>query len=349
MQKLFQDMARLLSEKKSLVVATIISSDGSAPRTAGAKMAVGPDGTIYGTIGGGQLEAEAISRAGDVFRSGKGFMYPFSLKGEDVAGMDMICGGSGEVLLDFVDAEAAGEYGVYQAAAEVLAAGENAWLLTFLEGERNGRHSLVKADGSMIGCADGDIHSWLEMSRCNAVSLYREPHGGRRVLVEPLRRAGLVYIFGAGHVSQKLAPLCETVGFKTAVLDDRAEFADSRRFPEAAAVRLIETFGRLPELPVDEDSYMVIVTRGHLHDEAVLAQALRTAAGYIGMIGSRRKRDKLYSSLEKKGFRPEDFARVHSPIGTDIGAETPEEIAVSIVGELIKVRAERRGVPRKCR
>lgn len=346
MKKLFQEMARLLSEQRSFVVATIISSHGSSPRTAGAKMVVNSDGGVVGTIGGGRLEAEAISRAGDVFQSRKGCTYPFSLKGEDVAGMDMICGGSGEVLLDFIDAEAADNGCVFQGAAEVMDRGENAWLLTFLDWEQprvgSARHSLVKADGSILGCTENAVCLSGQILSLQDISLFREAQSGRRILAEPLRRMGTVYIFGAGHVSQKLAPLCETVGFKTIVFDDRAEFADRSRFPGITDIRKIETFNHLPDLPVDEDSCIVIVTRGHLYDEAVLAQALRTKAGYIGMIGSRRKRDKLYSSLATKGFCAEDFVRVFSPIGTDIGAETPEEIAVSIVGELIKVRADRR-------
>jgi xanthine dehydrogenase accessory factor len=97
----------------------------------------------------------------------------------------------------------------------------------------------------------------------------------------------------------------------------------------------------LPDLNIDENSYLVIVTRGHLHDKVVLTQALRSEAGYIGMIGSRRKRDKTYEVLLQEGFVKRDLDRVYSPIGTDIKAETPEELAVSIVGELIKVRAER--------
>jgi xanthine dehydrogenase accessory factor len=110
---------------------------------------------------------------------------------------------------------------------------------------------------------------------------------------------------------------------------------------------VIESFRKLPELAVDENSYLVIVTRGHLFDKIVLEQVLRSNAAYIGMIGSRSKRDKLFEELVKQGYGREELARVYAPIGTSIGAETPEELAVSIVGELIKVRAEREGLSRK--
>ena len=173
------------------------------------------------------------------------------------------------------------------------------------------------------------------------MSIHSEVIDNRRYLIEPLRNSGTVYIFGAGHVSQQIAPLSETVGFKTVVLDDRAEYANHERFPSSSEIILLESFDRLPELAIDEDGYIVIVTRGHLHDKTILAWALKTKAGYIGMIGSRRKRDKIFEVLAGEGFGKQDIDRVFSPIGTDIGAETPEELAVSIVGELIKVRAEK--------
>jgi len=129
------------------------------------------------------------------------------------------------------------------------------------------------------------------------------------------------------------------VGFPVVVVDDREEFADAGQFPEAREVRCMPFGGVMARLPVDVHAFVVIVTRGHLYDKEVLGQALRTEARYIGMIGSRRKRDLIYKRLLEEGFTEEDLARVHSPIGLDIGAETPEEIAVSIVAELIDVRA----------
>jgi xanthine dehydrogenase accessory factor len=160
------------------------------------------------------------------------------------------------------------------------------------------------------------------------------------LFVEPLASEPVVYVFGGGHVSLQIVPLAARVGFKVVVVDDRAEFADPHNFPEAWKVHQYPFEDVLDKFPVDESSYFVIVTRGHIHDKTVLTQALRIPAKYIGMIGSRRKRNMIYDALLKEGFTKDDMDRVHAPIGLDIGAETPEEIAVSIVGELIKVRAE---------
>jgi len=123
------------------------------------------------------------------------------------------------------------------------------------------------------------------------------------------------------------------------VIDDREEFADVKCFPDASDIHQCPFEGVIDRLPVDESSFLVIVTRGHMHDKTVLAQALKTKAKYIGMIGSSRKRNIIYDKLMEEGFTKQDLLRVHSPIGLDIGAETPVEIAVSIVAELIKVRA----------
>ncbi|MDR3561567.1 MAG: XdhC family protein [Negativicutes bacterium] len=355
MKRFFRQMADLLQNQESFVVATIFDKTGSAPRTAGTKMVIRQNGSIVGTIGGGRLEGEAIRLAGEVLLSGQSVIQSFNLTGEDVAGMDMICGGQGEILLDFIDAGDESNHEIYQKAAEILGQRGKAWLITALGS--NNRQSdccpirqqcLVKQDGTMIGRFESHPEFLAKLIAGPAkISIHAEVFDNQRFLVEPIRPAGTVYIFGAGHVSQKIAPLCETVGFRTVVLDDRSEFANRERFPEAAEIILLESFQSLPELAVDEDSYLVIVTRGHLHDKTILEWSLRTPAGYIGMIGSRRKRDKVYAALAEQGYGQRDFDRVYSPIGTNIGAETPEELAVSIVGELIKVRAERENEQRQ--
>ena len=153
---------------------------------------------------------------------------------------------------------------------------------------------------------------------------------------------GTVYLFGAGHVSQQVAHLTSMTHFRTVVLDDRVEFANRERFPGADEIRVPASLdAAFTGLAIDRDSYIVIVTRGHRYDKTVLQQALRTEAGYIGMIGSKGKRDAVYKTLLEEGRTSAELERVHSPIGLKIGGDTPEEIAVSIVAELIKERSAR--------
>lgn len=347
MYDIYREISALLQRGDSLAVATIFDKSGSAPRTEGAKMVVRADGSIVGTIGGGRLEARVIERAVRAISDRETAILSFDLTSEDAAGSDMICGGSGEVLIDFIDAGAPLNLEIYEAAARIMGSGAKGWLVTVLgltleDSSVMRQQGLVMPDGTLLGKLDCDPYLMEKLVAGPAkITLHSEAFGGQRFLVEPLRSGGTVYIFGAGHISQKLAPLCEGVGFKTVVFDDREDYANRDRFPIPIEIVVIDSFKRLPELAIDSDSYLVIVSRGHLYDKHILEQVLRTQAAYIGMIGSRRKRDLVYEEILSHGVSQEDLIRVHAPIGTNIGAETPEELAISIVGELIQVRAEK--------
>ena len=353
MRRLYREMVRLLEQGESFAVATIFDKVGSAPRSAGAKMLVRADGSIFGTIGGGRLEADAMRLAREALLARRTLVHKFDLTGKDVAAMDMICGGVGEVLIEFINANDRNNRIVCGAAADVLERGAKAWLITVLSEKPNAdglarQQCLVGADKTLTGKVDCDPYMLEKLVAGPAkISIHAEVLDGQRFLVEALRPTGTVYLFGAGHLSQRIAPLSQSVGFRTVVVDDRRNYANRERFPEPAEIVSIDSFNNLPSLPIDENSYLVIVTRGHLYDRVVLEQILRSDAAYIGMIGSRGKRDLVFKDMINRGFQEDELARVHAPIGTNIGAETPEELAVSIVGELIQVRAKREGAARK--
>jgi xanthine dehydrogenase accessory factor len=176
----------------------------------------------------------------------------------------------------------------------------------------------------MVFHSDGKNSSWKKME----------------ILLEPILSEPTVYIFGGGHVSQQLAPLAKGVSFKVVVIDDRQMFANRERFPDADEIIVSEFEKCFDKLRIDESGYIVIVTRGHLYDGFVLEQAIKTSARYIGMIGSKKKIHTLYQNLIRKGMAKETLDRVYAPIGIDINSETPEEIAISVVAQLIKVRGE---------
>lgn len=316
-------------------------------------MLVRADGSIVGTIGGGRLEADAMRLATEALPARRSLVHKFDLTGKDVAAMDMICGGMGEVLIAFVEADDPNNRIVCEAAADVLERGAKAWLITALSQAPNAdglttQQCLVGADKTLTGKVDCDPYLLEKLVAGPAkISIHAEAFEGKRFLVEALRPTGTVFLFGAGHLSQRIAPLSQSVGFRAVILDDRQDYANRERFAEPAEIVPVESFDALPALPIDENSYLVIVTRGHLYDGVVLKQVLRSDAAYIGMIGSRGKRDLIFKDITKQGYREEELARVHAPIGTNIGAETPEELAVSIVGELIQVRAKREGTERK--
>jgi xanthine dehydrogenase accessory factor len=342
---IFNSIAELLGGGQNFALALIVSRSGSAPRAAGARMVVREDSSIIGTIGGGMLEAKVRDLAIAALRERNSVLKEFVFNAEDAAWMGMICGGQVKVLVQFVDASQTQNHLLYQEILATLRARKPAWLITEIpsgeEGPEPTAQWVVSNGAAHVGGLGGGT---VEALTAAASAGRPQPiaHGEKSFLVESLRNDGVVYIFGAGHISRELASLTGLVGFHTVVLDDRADFANRERFPVADEVVVLDSFYQaLAGLDINEGSYLVLVTRGHVHDKTLLRQALGTKAGYIGMIGSRTKRDSLYNALCSEGFARHEFERVSSPIGLDIGAETPEEIAVSIVAELIRARARR--------
>jgi xanthine dehydrogenase accessory factor len=323
------------------VRATILTHEGSTPRSAGSRMLLcaGDDGGVRiaaGTVGGGLVEACVMERARALLASGGRAVESFELTGELAAGADMICGGRLRVFLERVEPVA---LPVYAELAETLARGERALLVTPLAA---GAAVLLAEDGAPGGTglpAEAEVQARSHAGQINAPVLLSA--GGEGYALEPWAAASPLAILGAGHVSRATAQIAGLAGFEVLVLDDRADFANAERFPFCRTRVLKNLDNALAEVPSGPGAFLVIVTRGHVHDADVLAQALRTRAGYIGMIGSRRKRAAVYDRLRGQGFTEADFARVRCPIGMEIGAETPEEIAVSIVAELIAHRAGR--------
>ena len=159
--------------------------------------------------------------------------------------------------------------------------------------------------------------------------------------VEEFKERSRAFIFGGGHVARALEPVLRHVDFETYIIDDRTEYANKERFPEAAATIVCSDFDHcFDEIDPDEESFLVIVTRGHRGDLTVLRQALNKPHAYLGMIGSKRKNNLLFDTLRAEGFSDEQLAAVYAPIGLAIGSETPEEIGVSIAAEMIQVRAQ---------
>lgn len=351
MFRLFKELCCHLKVGRPAVLASIVGQAGSTPRTPGTRMAVLPDGSILGTIGGGRLEAEVMALARPVLAEGLARMVRFDLSGADAAGMDMICGGKMTILLEPLspDAETLQALRGFASDAGSKARG---FFVSELEPAPGQEERFVARQRFVL--SRQNLSRLLAQAVEEAAS-ERCPvlvgEGGRYVVAEPTPRVGTVWLLGAGHVSQRTAALAAQVDFRVVVADDRSEFANRKRFPMADKILVPERFDDfLAPQGLGADDYVVIVTRGHQFDGMLLEQALRTEAGYLGMIGSRRKRDAIYDMLREKGFGDADFERVYSPIGLDIGAETPEEIAVSIVAELIKARVAglwpRRGVRR---
>lgn len=341
MKEILDDVLALLAAGEDLALVKLVGDRGSTPRAAGAEMVVRRDGSIAGTIGGGLLELKMMQAAAGVLESRVSLIVDLSLSGDDLASdEEMICGGSAEVLIAYVPPGAPGFADVLTAFKEVRAVRGRAWLFTVLPLQRGGdiEICLLRDDGSLVGprpCAPDVLREAVGKIGVHGFTTLPD---GRDAVVEAVDAPDRVIICGGGHVARALAPAALAVGFEVAVVDDREEFADPQRFP-GAEVTLGEFDGVLERLGVDRGSYIVIVTRGHTHDMDVLVQALRTPARYVGLMASRSKRARMVAALLEAGMSEEALERVHSPIGLDIGAETPAELAVSIVAEMIQVRA----------
>jgi xanthine dehydrogenase accessory factor len=333
MRHILDDLIAVLGMGQKAVTAAIVRSSGSAPRTSGARMLVREDGSLSGSVGGGALEGACLRKAAELMENGNDFAeLNFELDAASAAGQGMVCGGAVTVLLHLVEPDALGWYRRLQS--------------EYRKGLRPLLVTALPVAGTSpklfhVGQEGGD--EVVEELRCEILrKTGRAPFlmqfDDRQLFVEPLVHPGVVHLAGAGHVAFFTAQLASFAGFEVVVMDDREEFANRERYLMAKEVRVLESFTDCIK-GLGRDDYVVIVTRGHLHDRDVLAQALRTQAGYIGMIGSRAKRASVYESLMREGFTEKDLVRVHNPIGLPIGADTPEEIAVSIVAQLIQVRA----------
>jgi len=336
-----------------MVLATIISQVGSSPRGVGTKCLIMDDGSLVGTVGGGIFEAHTIQEAKKVFESGLPIRLFFSLDGSDIAATDMLCGGRSEIFLELISPDNAACMSIFQEIVNIKDHGGTGLLATVVDTDKWQNNELqkvfIKKNGEITGdLSIADVYQnalidnagkLLQSRKAMIVDFLEDQKDRLEIFVEPVVMRPPLYIFGGGHVSKEITPLANRVGFNVVVIEDRPEFADPLNFPDAVQVRQLDFKDVMSDLPVDESSYMIIVTRGHIHDMTVLAQALKTNAKYIGMIGSKNKTGIIFGKLLKQGFSIEDINRVYSPIGIDIGAETPAEIAVSIVAELVMVRS----------
>lgn len=344
MKNLFAQALSLMAEQKPFALATIVKQQGSAPRGVGAKMIITED-SIYGTVGGGGMEGHAMSLTRtEVLKNFKPVLRYYNLNAKEAQVGDFICGGDAEVLIYYVNPADAMLRAVFQAAVDCEAAGTPCWLV-YVAAEKDGelalQVALCTAQGVLAGNFHGDEHVAQEMLKNPVrIAIHAEEDGAPRYLVDQLNAGGRMYLFGGGHVSLEVALIAARMDFHIVVLDDREEFANPERFPGCETM-VVEDFKQMPPLPVDDNTYILIITRGHAHDRTVLEWALTKEPYYTGMIGSRHKVAKVYESLRQEGADDARIAQVHSPIGLDIGAQTPVEIAVSIMGEIIQEKARR--------
>lgn len=345
MRELLAELHQAVTTRRPCVWCAVVDTRGSTPQKAGAGMLVFADGSQRGTLGGGCVEAEVKQRALAVL-AGQADVPPgpvvLTFHLDDAYGWDdgLICGGRMAVLADPLLPPAAEDYVArFRALADAGAGAVEAVVIAASSGMPVGTRLLFDAAGQLLaqrgaGEVERIVRHLPDLSRRPKPTVH---HG---VAYLPLLPRIRLLIVGGGHVGQAVGRLAAETDFDVRVLDDRAPYVAAERFPQARE-RLVgdigATLARLaPTLTADD--YCLIVTRGHHHDEEALYHLAPTRAGYVGMIGSKRKIRLIYEDLLGRGIAPADLARVHAPLGLDIGSQTVPEIAVSIVAELIACR-----------
>ena len=317
---------------EELVLVTVIASSGATPRGAGARMLIGSEGRICGTIGGGAVEYRSEQIAAAVLKEKASLGHDFTLTADDVQNLGMICGGACKVFFHYIPAGDEHTRMLCEKAEEQFSRGNALWLLTDV-GE-NGQMGLYAQD---LGYWGIPVSEQLPLSR--------HPERFGDIFAEQINAPGRVYVFGGGHVAQELVPVLAHVGFRCVVMDDRAEFTRPELFPGAEEVICGDLTRIRDYMTIGCEDYVCVMTRGHSHDTVVQAQVLRCRPTYCGVIGSAQKAAGVRKKLkEEYGLAEEELDLVTTPIGLPIKGETPAEIAISIAAQMILHRAERNGL-----
>jgi xanthine dehydrogenase accessory factor len=349
---------RTLREGKPFVLATVVNVRGSTPREVGAKMIVRTDGQ-FGTIGGGCGEAEVFRKARVLLEDkSEARLTEVDLTGDFDQQEIGTCGGIMDVLIDRWSPER--DLEVAQKLADAAEHSRPAALLTVVDPGSTpaavGARSVVdpaERDAAVLAPVGlqplaleqvceraADSHAGLvEVLESGLHHTTRiQPTGAPRIFVDPISGAQRLIIVGAGHIAQPLAALGSMLGFHVTVIDDRHQFANRERFPTANEIIVKPFRAAIESLKLDQHCYLISVTRGHAFDEEAVHAALRQSCGFVGMIGSRRRVKTTLDRLVEAGIPRERTDEVHAPLGLDIGAETPAEIAVAIIAEIIRER-----------
>jgi xanthine dehydrogenase accessory factor len=349
MTDIFGEIAAALRNRESVVLATIISSSGSTPLPPGSMLIIKQTGkTVLGTVGGGAVEVNVIRESIDFFGGNSSSLIRQFELSEGDSEQGMICGGNVDVLIERIHPE---DLPLFSQLIDLRNEGADCVLLRGLDPTKTlvGRAVVTGAtpdalqheevDNLLEGCGVS-VHSLIPLLQRahRQESVERVPGHRGEIIIQPVVGSQSLIIFGGGHVGRSLSRIASLSGFSITVVDEREEYARTSRFPEAAKTILKSWSTAFEEVEITPSTSIVIVTSGHKSDAEVLRHAVTKRARYVGMIGSRKKVAATFSQLLKDGVPLSTLQRVRAPIGLDIGSVTAEEIAVSILAELIRAR-----------
>jgi xanthine dehydrogenase accessory factor len=325
-------------DHKPIALATVIQTWGSAPRRAGAKMALTPDGKITGSVSGGCVEGAVFEEGVEVLKSNHPKLLHFGVADETAWEVGLACGGSIDIFVEPLNTE------LFKSLRSVLVEEQSAVLVTVVKGpdELLGREMLVKDDGNMTGKLTDDLTE-------QALNLVKETWAGgesRRVMLnddvevfmEVILPPPTLIAVGGVHITIALITLAKTLGYRTVVVDPRSAFGNEERFPNVD--QLIQKWPQeaFQEIPLTRSTAVAMLTHDPKLDDPALKLALPSPAFYVGALGSKNTQAKRRQRLLDEGLTQAQLNRLHGPIGLQIGAGTPEEIAMSIMAEIVAAR-----------
>ncbi|MGQ8335841.1 XdhC family protein [Sunxiuqinia sp. A32] len=351
MENLFETILSHLTREHPIVLGTLIKTKGSTPQVPGSSAIFNSEGIVFGTLGGGILEAEAQKLAFDALKQQHSIVTEFSLDGKMDDDKGAICGGS---ALFFLDANTTESFSVFQQVVNSLQKQIAGILITVIE-QIQGQHPLItrfwipENEEVPLGLKrqfkleKEYLKEFLAAGKAQILSSSDQPDN--ILFAEPIQPTPKLVIVGAGHIGQSLCHLGHLLDFKVTVLDNRAELATKERFPETVRIIIKDITKAFQEITITKNSFIVILTQSHRTDMEALAACIKSEAAYIGMIGSKRKIKLVREKFICDGIcSAEEFERIHAPVGIDIRSQTVPEIATSIAAQLVKVRHEKKSI-----
>lgn len=351
MRDLFPKIEEWLARGEEIAVATVVRVVGSAPQPVGARMIVSSAGRMAGSVSGGCVETAVYEEMRDVLEGGPPRLLHFGITEDMIWDVGLACGGTIHVLVQKLNP------GLAAALTERVERKAPVALAMVVNGEGGSRElgigatALIAEDGSLLWPESPIPNIQSLMSTCAQAMLtsrtergaLHEIERGVEVFIDPFLPPPMLLIVGGVHVGIPLTRFARELGFSVIVVDPRAKFANRERFPEADEVLVEWPDEAFAHLEVGRDTYVVLLTHDPKIDEPTLAAALETEAAYIGAIGSRGTHAARFERMKKWGVTPEALGRVYAPVGLDLGGLNPEEIALSIIGEVVAVKNGRSG------
>ncbi len=345
MKNIFKDAISELRNGNPVVISTVIQTKGSTPQKPGAKLLVKSDGSGIGTLGGGCVEGDIWFESTQLLNNKETTKYRDYILNEELAAQDgLICGGTMYFLIDPIYSSKQ-FLPIANEINDALNGNSSVALATliFSNNQDTGKKMLIREDGSTIGDLGNTTINQDAINRSKTVMIHGTfehilSPSGEQYFLEGFTNPPTIILCGGGHISKAISSLASTLGFKIIITDDRKEFANLERFPEAKDIYLGKPEDILKEIDINRNNFIIIATRGHRHDNVALQAAIDTNAHYIGLLGSKRKTILIYKELLQLGYDLSRIKEIHAPIGLDIHGTSPTEIAVSIMSEILMVR-----------